>query len=283
MPITHELFGQHLRLGNFCAKIAWSIAACKKYNCEVSYPRNYYLWENLKNPPILYDQEPTPAYILRPRVWEYNQQEEEWLDTFENDFQELNVSVALNFFFQSYLAFQGYEKEVKEFFTPHNQIVLNLFGKYKEMFNGKPTIGVGIRLGDFIGHGDFAQIPFDWYIRALNANFNRNEYNIVVFSDDIDRAKEIFKGQGFLYPEPNGTQTHAENFKHYHSGKAAEQFFLGTMMDNWIIGNSTFSWWQAFLSGGTTIHSGRVFSEYGNMKHCDTSTYYRPEWIKFDL
>lgn len=277
--IYHELFGQHLRLGNFLFKYAWSIAMKEKFGVDTIYP-DYYLWQYLKNKPIVLD---LPDYwedqMLRPRVWEWTIEEEEFVNSHVN--KNSNLTVALNFFFQSDKWFRGYEQEVKNSLVPHNSVYLDIFSKYRTIFNGKPSIGLGIRLGDFKGHGTFFQIPHDWYIKVLNVHFPDwvTKYNVVVFSDDIPEAKRLFKEYPFEYAEDNNTATHADKFKHYH-GDASEQFFLGTMMDNFICGNSTFTWWQAYLCEGKVIHSGEVFSPTGNHAHCDITHYYPEHWIK---
>lgn len=271
--IYHELFGQHLRMGNFAFKIAWSVKMLHKYGINTMYP-NYYLWEYLKNPPLISDD--IDGHIERPTRWEYNPIDEFLL---ENTARHEDVTIALNYFFQSEKWFEGYEKEVYDFFTFKKEYVNYIKEKYKNVLEQNP-IGIGIRLGDFIGHGDFYQIPYQWYIDAWEKYFF--DRKVLVFSDHIEHAKEIFKDYPFEYAEPNGTHTHQDNFKYYHSPKAIEQFVLGTLVNDWIIGNSTFSWWQAWLGSfkeGKVIHSNKVFSPTGRMGHCDTSNYYSKKWI----
>jgi hypothetical protein len=287
--VKHELFGKHLRIGNFLYRIAWSVMIKHKFGIETIYPKNYYLWKYLQNPPQLgeYPEEYDEASMLRPRKWEWSEEEEQFVNDFVLSHKDQDFSVALNFFFQSEKWFRDSRMGVWLALQFKEEVKHSIFEKYNTLFD-KSTIGIGIRLGDFVGHGDFYQIKTDWYISALNTYFPnwREDYNVVIFSDDIGRAKAIFSIFDFLYADPNGTQTHADNFKHYH-GDASEQFILGTMMDNWIIGNSTFSWWQAWLATyaneGRVIHSGKVFSETGNMKHVDTKDYYPERWLKHEL
>lgn len=297
--IYHEMFGQHLRLGNFLFQIAATIKLCKTHGCDTVYPE-YYLWKFLKNPPTISEhgsqphQQLSDIEFIASRKWQWTPEEEEWLNSF--DFKNKDYQLALNFFFQSYKWFEGCEKEVYSALQPTTDTLLQYLDKYPEITRGhKRRLGIGVRLGDFIGHGDFYQIPFEWYTQALEEQFPnwREDYKVVVFSDDIEKAKDIFKDYPFLYPEPNNTHTHAERFKHYHSDKAADQFFLGYWMNDWIIGNSTFSWWQAWMATykeGKTVHSGKFFSKRAGDKFYDNYTnlipsimdvphYYPSHWI----
>lgn len=288
--IHHELFGQHLRLGNFLFQMAATTALCKKHQCETIYPNWYYLWKYLENPPMTYSE---GGYyytdqLIRPRKWEWTQEEHDWLDTFGQDFREKNMELALNFFFQSYKWFEGYEKEVCESLKPKVEYTDQLTRKYNHLFTDKPTIGIGIRLGDFEGHGDFFQIPYSWYINALDEQFPnwKTDYTIVVFSDDIPKAKRIFQHFPFNYTDFNDTASHRENFKYYH-GDASEQFFLGTLMDNFICGNSTFSWWQSYLAkagtrNGKVVHCGQVFRGKAKQER-DITHYYCKDWIQVNI
>lgn len=281
--IYHELFGQHLRLGNFLFKYAWSIAKYEQLGELSVYPHEYYLWKYLKVPPLdkLGYSGPFPVSDFLKVNWEWSKKEEERIDNIISNGK--STLVSLDSFFQSEKWFENYKDNVFSSLTFKDEIFNLVFDKHQQLFS-KPTIGIGIRLGDFVGHGDFYQIDPDWYISALNAEFPNweQENNVVIFSDDIVTAKEVFKEFPFFYPEPNGTHVHDDNFKHYHAD-ASEQFILGTMMDNFIIGNSTFSWWQAWLAtynSGKTVHCGKVFTDTGNMKHIDTSNYYCKNWIE---
>ena len=287
--IFHELWGQHLRLGNFLFKYAWSIAKKEQFGEITMYPENYYLWQYLQRKPRTkenYTEYRPNANFLKTN-WEWSAEESTRInDILKNGKDTL---VSLDSFFQSEKWFENYRHRVRDHLYFTDKAEKDVIWKYGHLFTtDKRIIGIGIRLGDFIGHGDFYQIDPDWYISALNAHFpNWEEENIVViFSDDIKMAKEIFKEFPFQYAEPNGTETHADNFKHYH-GDASEHLILGSLMNHFIIGNSTFSWWQAWLATYNTynkvIHCGKVFSDTGNMKHIDTSNYYPKNWIKHEI
>lgn len=283
--IYHELWSKHLRMGNWLFKYAASTALSYKHNVPSVY-NDYFLWDYLENSPWIIEQNPECERIY-PTQWEWTKEEQERLDNLD---YTKNIEFSLNFFFQSYKWFEGYEKEVFNRLKIKQEQTDRVKDKYQYIFDrNQPTIGISIRLGDFIGHGDFYQIPYHWYLKALHNNFPHwKERPVIVFSDDINKAKQIFQGLGFFYADPNGTHTHADNFKHYHSEKAMDQFILANLVDDWIIGNSTFSWFLAWLSWmksplNRVIHCGQVFSRTGNMKHCNTEHYYHPSWIKEEL
>ena len=287
--IYHEMFGQHLRLGNFLFKYAWSIAKREQFG-EISCYPDYYLWKYLKYPPLIKmnESEHIPDSNFLKVNWEWSKEEMERVN--KVIINGKSTIVSLDSFFQSEKWFENYRRDVVRALKFTDDAEINVIIKYKHLFESKkPTIGIGIRLGDFVGHGDFYQLPGSWYILALNEHFPnwKTENEVVIFSDDIEGAKRMFAGyeyDSFKYAEPNNTHTHADNFKHYH-GDASEQLILGGLMDNFIIGNSTFSWWQAWLAtytSGKVIHSGKVFSETGNMKHINTEYYYPKNWIKYD-
>lgn len=276
--ITHELWGQHLRAGNFLFKYAATVAICDVMNTTASYP-DYYLWKYLNNKPTIHTEEPQVDVFVKPTQWEWTQDEKYRI--YGLDYTK-NIQFSLDFFFQSYKWFKGNEFTVYKslmFDTEHTQKVRD---KYRHLFD-KECVGISVRRGDFVNHSTFYQIPISFYTNALR-DFFGDSYNVVVFSDDIEECKRIFKGNNFFYAEPNNTHTHADNFKHYH-GDASEQLILGSLMDNFIIGNSTFSWWQAWLATyfhGKVIHSGKVFNPNGPMGNVNTEDYYHPKWILYD-
>lgn len=288
--IYHEMFGQHLRLGNFLFKYAWSIAKREQFGEVSTYPREYYLWKYLQHPPLTKENyaEFRPNADFLKVNWEWSQEEVKRVDDIVKNGKDTLVS--LDSFFQSEKWFENYRHRVRDGLYFTDKAESDVIWKYGHLFTSeKPKIGIGVRLGDFLGHGDFYQIPIQWYIRALNEHFPnwKDENEVVIFSDDIEHAKRLFEAQSyhnFNYAKPNNTQTHADGFKHYH-GDASEQLILGSTMNHFIIGNSTFSWWQAWLatynSYNKVIHCGKVFSDTGNMKHINTENYYPERWIKF--
>lgn len=104
----------------------------------------------------------------------------------------------------------------------------------------KPTICISIRRGDFVDNPTYFQIPILFYISALIENFpDWQQRNILIFSDDPEYCQVHFECL------PNATIVR---------DTAINQLCLGSMCDDFIISNSTFSWWMAYLA-----QRGRVF------------------------
>lgn len=242
-----------LRLGNNFYKIGFSIMAKARYGADTAYP-NYWLWEYLKNSvPIDPGYEADVTWDIH--TWDYDQ---EAADKFATEFVTKNVDIGIGSFFQSFKWFDPYADEMLRFFEFKPEYEDPIREKYKEALSRK-TIGISIRRGDFVGHGVFYQIPLNWYTEALEAEFpDWRDCNVVFFSDDIEELKKIFKGDNFYFAEPNDT-FHTDEVR-YHA-PAPEQFILGTMMDNYIVSQSTFAMAIAWLgyrrNGGKVVHSGR--------------------------
>jgi hypothetical protein len=130
----------------------------------------------------------------------------------------------------------------KHYFEFKENFIQKLENGYKEAFS-KKTVLLSIRRGDFVDHPDYFQLPINYYILALIHNFpDWKERNLIILSDDIDYCKFHFS---FLDNTFFGDQL-----------SGIEQLALGSLCDDFIISNSTFSWWCAWL--GEKTHSSVV-------------------------
>jgi len=277
-------WGQHLRLGNYLFLYAGINIIIYKSGNELVLP-DYYAWKYLVNPPKI-DNDRSYDEIFHLFK---DDNIEKTMDNYVKYFIE-NKDRVININLGSHLQSEQYFLDnidyIKTKLLIKQDEIDKVRNKYGNFFN-KPTIGIGIRLGDFINHGVFYQIPFDWYTKALATEFpNYNDYNVIVFSDDIEHAKKIFKDWNFLYAEPNGTHTHKDNFVHYHKDPM-EQFILASQMDNFIGGSSTFSWWNCWMvknfNNGKVVHSGKNLSIAGEKEHGTNKDYYPESWTLFNV
>lgn len=134
----------------------------------------------------------------------------------------------------------------------------------------KPTIGIHIRRGDYINNPDFYLLPENYYIFALLNHFpDLKNYQIVLFSDDIAYAKIHFEC--------------LENAYFSEGLSDVEDMALMSLCDHYIVSNSTFSWWAAYLGQkehSKVIHPVQYFK--GSKKDYNTKDFWEPDWIAFD-
>lgn len=272
-------WGKHIRLGNFLFLYAGIQNIIKESGNSLELP-DYFLWKYLNQPPIINNEKNYEElfHFLGDEAIEIR------LNNYINYFKENRdkiVNINLGSHLQSELWFKNNLEFIKEKLSIKNEEILKVKTKYNTFFN-KPTIGIGIRRGDFVNHGVFYQIPETWYKKALANNFDYKNYNVVIFSDDINWCKNYFKNENFMYAEDNNTATHKDGFKHYHKDPM-EQFILASLVDNFIGGSSTFSWWNMWyvknFNNGVVIHSGKNLSNYGEKQFGINKDYYPDNWI----
>lgn len=148
-------------------------------------------------------------------------------------------------------------KHIYGYFQSHKY-----FGKYTELIKDElkvktgPTkferkmlkeitscnaIGISIRLGDDYLNSNSNVCKEDYYQRGMDYVYRKNRDAVFfIFSDRIDRVKERFR---FNYPV-----TYIEGFKDY------ESLRLLYSCNHFVIANSSFSWWGAFLAA----HEGKI-------------------------
>ncbi|MEC0132118.1 alpha-1,2-fucosyltransferase [Paenibacillus odorifer] len=156
---------------------------------------------------------------------------------YENPMNNPNLKCIYGYF-QSERYFEKYKNEIIDEFKveiPPNEKEENLLA---EIYSNN-AVGVSMRLGD-----DYVKSPSlnvckdEFYYKAMDEIYKHNN-NVVfyIFSDSIERAKSQFD---FKYPV-----RYIEGFKDY------ESLRLLYTCKHFIISNSSFSWWGAYLSTNT--------------------------------
>jgi len=180
---------------------------------------------------------------------------------FEEKFFNLldSTDVSLYGFFQTEKYFKHIEDDIRKDFTFHNDI----FTACKELIETVDNpIALHIRRGDFIiNSGNHPPLGLDYYEKALK-EFD-DDRNVIIFSDDTKWCKEqeLFGSDRFIVAEDND-QFH--------------DMCLMSLCNDFIIANSTFSWWGAWLGNkGKVIAPKKWFGE--NLNH-DTKDLYCEGW-----
>lgn len=163
---------------------------------------------------------------------------------------------CLNGYFQSEKFFSKYSGEIKELFSPSDE-VLKSASKYDQIFKDNDTVSLHIRRGDYIKAGWFPGL--EYYQQAME--LFPSTFMFLVFSDDPDWCKTNLRIKNCLYVmEDEVTSIHL-------MGKC----------DHNIISNSSFSWWGAWLgekTGKRIIHPSHKMGDFPN------KDFYPERWIK---
>lgn len=147
-----------------------------------------------------------------------------------------------------------------------------IYNQWKDVLS-KPTIAITIRHGkDYIDNGNYEILPIEYYVGALYKNFPdwRENYNVIVFADDFQWAKMHLSCSENIY--------FAEGLID------VEQQCLATLCTHYILANSTFSWWCAYLSENPTpivIRPAVYFKNY-LLQTSDIKDFWEKEWKIFD-
>lgn len=107
-------------------------------------------------------------------------------------------------------------------------------------------VAVHIRRGDFLTNGNeniFNKIELPYYLEGLQKiSENVNIGKIYIFSDDFDAIAEDINTIRKQY-----------KIELVEGQSVLEDFVMLQQFSNFVIGNSTFSWWAAILSDATNV------------------------------
>ena len=130
---------------------------------------------------------------------------------------------------------------------------------------------VHVRLGDYLKEGSFGVLSANYYLQAIEKMIVTAEYKeIWVFSDDLENAKLLLPSnfKKFIKWIPEIEKSPAKTLE-------AMRFGHG-----YVIGNSSFSWWGAFLSYN---ESARVIAPNPWFKGMESPKYLiPPDWDRVD-
>jgi len=174
--------------------------------------------------------------------------------------------VSLYGYFQTERYFSHITDSIKEDFTFKSDVVENC----KEVIGGlENPISLHVRRTDYVEKSqDHPPCSLDYYKEALS-RFD-SDRTVVIFSDDVKWCKEqeIFKPDRFLVSETDNN---------------VYDLCMMTMCSDYIIANSSFSWWGAWLSKNsnpTVIAPKRWFGTTGYTAKNNTEDIVPDRWTK---
>jgi hypothetical protein len=152
--------------------------------------------------------------------------------------------------------------------------------KIKEHFgNDNPIVSIHIRRGDYLlPHHSFCELDADYYTQAIVDHFLPVEdYNFLVFSNDISYAKELFEGDNIHFIDPIGGEKIC-------SDSEKEDLALMSLCDHHITANSSYSWWGAYLckNPNKKIICPTNWLKSNHQSSWINGNYYPPTWININ-
>jgi len=178
----------------------------------------------------------------------------------ESIFNECPDWVNLFGFYQTEKYFKNIEDEIRQDF----EFIDEYYKPCAEMIAGvENPVAIHIRRGDFLKNsGNHHNLSITYYEKALSL-FD-SDRNIIIFSDDPQWCKDqkVFSDDRFLVSEGNSSYV---------------DLCLMSLCSDFIIANSTFSWWGAWLANRGKVVAPSVW--FGpNNAHLDIKDLYPDEW-----
>lgn len=140
-------------------------------------------------------------------------------------------------YFQNEKFFRRCEPEIRKMFTPQKEVKLP--EKLEQQRNkAYPLVAIHFRRTDYEWLGNHL-MELDYYDKALSYMKERiGKFEALIFSDDCVWVKNnwVPKECRFFYADD------------YYKEKDYEEMLWMTKCDHYIIANSTFSWWGAWLN-----------------------------------
>lgn len=216
------------RLGNQLFQYASLIGLAKTHNTKVVLPdwkyKDYFEGEfptgSVDNARLI--QEPTFEYVPY------------FLQIFNHD------NVDIKGYLQSEFYWYNAKEEVKKVLTFKQEFKDTTWNNFMRQCKEqnpkeKKTIAISIRRGDYVGNPNYVNLPITYFIGALFERFpDWQEQNIIIFSDDIPWTRIHFGCLDNVFFSENNSEI--------------EDLCLMSQCDSFILANSTFSFWGAYLA-----------------------------------
>jgi hypothetical protein len=252
--LTFKSLGKRGNLGNQLFQIASTVGLAQIFGKEFAFP----IWEYSRyfkfESPIL-----NPSIQLKKII-------DDKFFFHEWEIEEGNYDINGDLQSEKYFDIQ----KTKEIFAFKEEFTNPLFEHYNYLFD-KKTIFISVRRGDFVNHPHYYQLSYRYYFLALKEVFpDWHERNLIFLSDDINYCKFHFE---FL-----------ENAFFLENLSPIEQLAISSRGNDFIISNSTFSWWMAWLAERKTSRIVRPLKNFRGkfLKNNDDRDYFPERWIVFD-
>lgn len=167
-------------------------------------------------------------------------------------------------YFQSERYFEKYSEAVKSLFSPTTEFLDKAYSKYPFLYS-KGTTAIHVRRGDYLHYKSYHPVVTREYIE-MGLELIDDTSNILVFGDDENWCMNNF--------------SHLPSVHFVNNNVAYEDVWLMSLCDNFVISNSSFSWWGAYLSRNNKKMVVAPETWYGPDGPSDWEEIYCNEWTK---
>lgn len=188
---------------------------------------------------------------------------------FDINILSLKNKIYLNGYWQSVKYFESIEDIIRKDFTFKNNILL-ISNNIKNKIIETESICLNVRRGDFLFDKNIGFIGNNYILDATNkiSEYISNPVYFI-FSDDIEWCEQNIKLKHQMY-----------FISHKHKGYKFDNYLhLMTLCKHFIIPNSTFAWWAAWLASNPNKVVIAPKNWFINPK-IDTSDVLPENWIK---
>ncbi len=206
---------------------------------------------------------------VRRRVIRYKGRESWGAQVFNPQVLSYGPDVYLDGDWQSYKYFEAYSDIIKKDFTL-KQLPTESIQELGKEIGSCESVCVHIRRGDYVGNTFHGQMSGAYYTQALmHINASKTIEHVYVFSDDVVWCRDHIQ---FDYPVTFVDAMYAGEDQMGH-------FWLMQQCRNFVIANSSFSWWAAWLAENPNkmvVAPKKWFAD----ESIDTTDLIPPAWIR---
>jgi len=149
-------------------------------------------------------------------------------------------NVFVGGFWQSFKYFKDYEFEIKKDFKLKKQSLDPSYLKMLNKIKNSNSVSINVRRNDYLKNNFHGVMTVEYYQDAVNyINSKVKNPHYFISGDDMDWAKKNLKFKN---------STFIDNINSYTGDRFGDKFELIRNCKHFIIPNSTFSWWSAYLS-----------------------------------
>jgi hypothetical protein len=216
--LTYSRLGRVGRLGNQLFQVAFLTSFAERHGIEYSIP------------PWRYARHFAGEFAVRNDLgcWRHDMVvKEPGLGYHENYFVDLLPKIRVG----QVDIIGGYFQSFKYFSKSHVMKIFSPKDGTATLTAPSNSVAISVRRKNFVRHPNYNNIKAELFIKLLNNYFEG--FKVFVFSDNYNYCRKYFIGEQFEFLE---------------GATAIEQLFMMSQFENFILSNSTFSYWGPMLN-----------------------------------